>query len=478
MKKLLSLILVLSVILSVSVSAKAPNLDIITSTKNFTCTTETRLKLDKPLKILDFLENLGAFESVENYVDFRLLAESLFESGATAVIKSDISDDFKKIKYSMELDSTEKASINKNLNVAVNSKMAVWIDIDFSSSEPKFDLIITHPMMAKYLYITYDDLFGGNAEAQTIIDLMYGSGIIEQLYNSSASLLTRHADIKFKGNKCTVKLSDEAFDRYLADCFTLVSGFVPDIDADFIDELKDFLAKTKFIADSGITYEIALSGKSLKSVTVTVPVEISIYDTLINFGVETDSLMGLTPEDGLIAFTSTQVSTYKNIGKTKDISMPVLTEENSISFAELFPRYEPESDYDHEDEAVTFDYWIYANADRSVIADGAYYVPFRALVDNACSFNPECYNIAYNNGVISFSSPLADFSSLEFIVGNSDYWCDGQKYTFAPPVEIDGTVWVDVKMFETLFNWSLSSYSWNYLENSLFIEMYNNFYQF
>ena len=473
MKKIITLLLIFVMCFSLSVSANQPSLDFIKkSCSNYTAHVEMQLELDEPLKILDVLEEQGFFEDFENHIDIKSIINSFFNSNTKCDIQMDLSEDFKKIRCAINMENNTDIDFNKNLNIGTVSNMGVWLDMDFTDSNaPKLDYIISHPMYNKYLYFTYEDIVELLPDFNTIFSLLLDSGILQQIYDNSYKMILDYADVSIKNGKCIIKMSDEAFDKYLLYVLGMMEGFgFPNIDSEAV---AAELAKFSIIAEEGInqTFTYNTATKKIKSDKQVIPFDINVYEILSIYAPEAIPKW-LTEKNSVINFSIVGISTYTNVGTTKNIVFPELTEENSISFIdEMVPTVEPEYEEEYYEPENEFNFWMDIYTDKYVYQNDTFYIPFRAAIENV-AYSPEQYNISYENGNITFSSPCVDFETLSFSVGDNTYYKDGIGFDLAAPTWVDGSVWVDIRLFSDVFGWELSNLQWDYILNELYVSFF------
>ena len=518
MKRIIAFVLLFSCLLTFGAGAKDVNLNFL-DVKSASCTSEMTIVIDKPLEILSVLDENGYLDSVNKFIDLRAFIESLADSKIKCDIKVNTSDDNLKGRLAAEFDIFSPAVVNPNLKMDVSAKSGIWMDYDFTG-KPKYDMIISLPVFNKYLHITQDDL--GEDTLEEAYKPLIDSGILKDSNKKGLELIKKYADIKVSGNTYTLKLSDTATGLYLKEYFEYMMELMPKYEYDFEDdftddsdydftepeitdeesddyeyeEFEDFsdlnpfeniekvLEKITVIGDEGITVTAVTSpsGK-IKSAETVVPIDLNVYKVLL--AAEADIPEWLTEANSNIAFTVTTKEEYRNVGSTKNIAFPKLTDENSMTPSQMFDYDDYESYDDYSYKRENFDTWIYAEADSVIEDNGAIYIPFRDVIQNACSyeeFDEETgkpyYTITYNDGWVSFNSDLSDFGTLEFKVGRNDHYYRNGTYLLGAPKLINGRVWVDIKLFEEVFGWEAVNVKWDYVSHLFSVDFSNDEYDY
>ncbi len=502
MKKIFTLLLLFVLCMTMGVYAKDINLDFLDDAAlNSSYAGNMTITIDKPLEVITVLEKGGYLDIINKFIDLRALLEGLADSEITLNCKINANKDLTKMRTAVEYDVSMPTVINPNLKMHINARNGIWMDYDLTGAEPKLDMIMRYPIFNKYLHTTEQDSMGESM----IESFMWLYGGEQSFLDTAKELMIKYADIAVSGNTYTVKLDNASVCLMLKDYFEYISenmkkntkqiiaDYPEDSDDDYafedyspyddiIPEIESFFDKYSVIGKEGITtkYVKGLGGK-LKSEESIIPIDINLYRLLEATGEEIPA--GLTEENSSIAFTIKTTADYTNVGTTKKIDFPTLTEDNSFTFDDLNSfGYDDYDGYYDDYKRTDFDGWINVQSD-SVIKDGdVIYVPFRETIENACSYelydegdedNPY-YTINYVDGWVSFNSRLADFGVLEFKVGRNDcYYKDG-TYNFGAPKLINDRVWVDAKLFEDVFGWEIENMAWDYITNILNVN-YSNY---
>ncbi len=495
MKKIFTLMLLFVLCMTMGVYAKDINLDFLDdAVLNSSYTGNMTITIDKPLEVITVLEKGGYLNSVNKFIDLRALLEGLADSDIKLNCKINANKDLTKIRTAVEYDVFVPTVVNPNLKMHITARNGIWMDYDISGAEPKLDMIMRYPIFNKYLHVTEQDSMG-KSMIESFMSIYGGE---QNFLDTVKEFMIKYADITFSGNTYTVKLDNASVCHVLKDYFEYFSENMKknteqtmteyseyfDDNYDFDDyspydnmmsEVENFFEKTTIIGEEGITtkYVKGFGGK-LKSEESIIPIDINLYKLLE--AADAEIPVGLTEKNSSIAFTIKTTADYTNVGTTKKIDFPQLTEDNSFTFDDLNPfGYDDYDGYYDDYKRTNFDGWVNVQSD-SVIKDGdVLYVPFREAIENACSYelydegdedNPY-YTISYVDGWVSFNSRLSDFGVLEFKVGRNDYYYKDGTYNFGAPKLINDRVWVDAKLFESVFGWKIEDITWDYITNIL-----------
>lgn len=465
MKKMLAVLLAL-VMLVTTAGASEISLDALMTARNYSSNAEVSMTFDTAEQAADALEIFaGLMLGQDEYgmVDIAALLESLFSFKGTAFVKSDISEDYNKIKMSMEADYDYDVDINPNLSVSADMKMGMWLDIDLSDvTNPRFVMTVSSPASMKYMYIDLFDAMDDETKLMTcaMLKMFINKDFIESFTNASLAVYEKNSEISKDGKKLTVKLDNKAFLEYLDTALELVmakiTALVPAARQEMLvmPEIKFSELGIKMIGDGGYVIEYNEDGTISEYCDIEIDVG-SIYEAV--------SGEPLPLENGLVlGFTVKGTANMYDVGKTK-VEFPTLTEENSINLSQMMQPV-PEDEYYYDEDYYEENYYeeyeypsFYADVytEYVPVIDGVYYVPLRAALENAYGDN---VSLAYEKGSVAVTSEyFTDFEKLTFAVGGTKAYVDGLELEVGRIILENGVTYVTPEFFELTLGWT---YDW------------------
>lgn len=485
MKRLISFIAAAVMMFTMSVSAAG--LDFLKEEyKSYESAAELSFTLNKPI---DFLDGLAEAYPASLFVNLKTLAESLFGAESNMNVKVSISDDYKQIRMSMEGTQSVPAEVNRNLTLNVDAKCGMWIDLDFSDGEnPTYDIIAKYPYMDKYLKIDIAELAksdGGEAFASVaaVYDKLLNKEAIGAISAKAADLLTECGTVTARGAAVTVKLDDAAAKKYILGVAELALNiaadnggteklFLPEATGNVMSALavrgmlagvRDTLDKIQIFGKDGITITYTLAGKYVGGVTSDIHFSIDPAAAARVFGAELDT-------EGVLDFTLHMKQTYKNVNRYVKVDFPELTDENSVLFNEMMYGYDTMIVSDGASPFIgIYEEGEYLAAGR----DGAYF-GVRNLFESADS---DTFDIAYDNGLLTVTAAEGryGFKTVKFRVGENIVNVDGMDLALNyPAIERDNKVYVDDFFVKAVFDYDLSSMSYDLLSKVLEVGFWNS----
>lgn len=333
MKKLISLLLTF-VLLSPTVFANDLDdlkavMDNSSKILSADCTAEMSITVNKPIKALETIP--GPFG--ESEIDLRSLIESIISSNLSLEASYSVSEDYKKMKLSGCVTSDTPIVFNDSFKLNAWAKAGIWMEYDFTSAEsPVYKVIYKLPFEKKYMALDMSEYFAENPGSipplnEQTLDAFRGAAI---------QLITDNAEISKSKGVYTLKFSDKSAKQYILSVFELSKTLVP---ADAVsdeaseqldkvtDTLKSIFDKVTILGEDGMTMQITVSPSGLITAEeVSIHINLNIYDILTAFS---KSTQGLAREDAFVDITLNTKETLSNHNKAAEITIPVLTEENT-----------------------------------------------------------------------------------------------------------------------------------------------------
>ena len=468
MKKILSFLIVVAFIFS-GLTAHAQIPEALTkSYNNYTADYSLSFQLENADQIVDLIKESIPDEGLLKVLDLNSVFSSLLSLDATANIKANISDDYKKMQLSATTDYFYDVTTGENMVVSLKATAGTWLNMDISAPEPVFELIHTYPYSNKYIRqnILEECTEGEKAQIVTILNLVLNKEFIDSINSTTIQLLEKHAKTTVAGNTCTIELDNEGLIALIEDFIAVfgakMSALMPffteaasigiiggadgptaiytteDTEAELPPEaLFPSLEGVQLLGKEGIVCKYTLTCNHPSKAEMDVDISINLSELL---GDEWESDKPLN-----IDFSVRYDTNMSNFGTTK-VDFPVLTEENSVNYNELF---------DFSSPAYVGDYpmnYVWFETNRILLPDNLYYLPLRQTMTEA--YGDEI-TIGYQDGKITLQSPwFTEFETLTFYENSTRALIDEKEITISPILEQDGTAYISWAVLEELFDWS------------------------
>lgn len=401
------------------------------------------------------------------------LFETLLSFDGKATVEADISEDYNKIKLSMQASYDYDVDVNPNLGIGLDLKMGAWLDMDLSDlNNPRCDVILYTPMSTKYMYCNlFDYIPDDQNKLMTVamLKMILNEEFISDINQTLLDAYEKNAEITVDGDVATIKLSNDALLRIIDE---LIPVFVEKVaSAMSVPEEQLEYVVIPSISEMGIQllgengFVVKYNTKDYSS-EINCDININLSDLMATFVGEEYPY----ENDMILGFTMTGTETYYDIGKTV-VDFPELSEENSINLKDVFLR---EHEYYEEDYYEPEYPFFYTSTYETYMPDveGEIYVPFRALLEDAYGGN---VNIEFDNGHITVTSEyFTDFEKLSFKVGDSKANVDGSDFNVGEIILKDGVTYVSKDFFEIIFGWKLSSASYDMMYNEYYFSFYTD----
>ncbi len=475
MKKLIILITTLTILFGTlpAEAAKEPSLDFLkVSNKNHiysNISQEGSIKFELNEEIPGISMITGIMDANNAPVDIEALIDGLFDSTITYSAKQKTTNSGEKTTAEVHMKSNSPIIINENLELLINTNYSYWVDLDATDEENLLmDFIMSTPMNRKYIAMSFDD-FSEYMTADELVEFNEIKGIVSEIYSSDELLsemqdklvasISENASVTGTARNIKIKFSDLGLKKWFADVFEIgMDLYSEDLkeeimsgSEEMLESLKDVCINVPFFADDALVLEYRLDGKNrIIDEKIQMNVDLNLYE-LITY-LENDTT-GLTKENSNISFRITGESNYKY--NTVTVKKPELTEENSISFTDLMPKYEEPIEEEYEEYYYTY---INVDTDENFYGkNGEKYIPLRNFLE---TFD---YEVSYDNGIITAisDSKYREYDNIKFDVKSNVVNTNSVDYTLSyAPVIINDKSYIRLTDAEKLMNFTTWSYSY------------------
>lgn len=470
---IISLILVFSVV-TVSADVPAAFKKIYT---NYSCDYSFSMSFENSDELVALLEAIEMPDEINNYIDVNALLDSALSKDVEMTVQADISEDFKRAEMGLVAYSKQPLNVNANLSMDINSKFGVWIKLDLVAQEPVFNIVYAAPVLNRYMVIDVFAMIEEEYEKENILVILnsfFNKDYMTDVMSYSVELIEKYADIKTSGSRCTMKIDNDGIVAMLND----ITKYAYDLSYEklqpFMDEEADAgismepyeeifpFANIQLLGEGGITAKYTLNAAGISTADVDVDIAINVKDIY-------EAVMGMEwgyETEGVLKFRVKEAGNVTKIGKTK-VDFPVLTEENSFNYADL---YADNNQYNYEEYEPTYpNYYVSCYTDCLPIVDGKIYVPLRQVVERAYD---DTADIDYNNGVITLTSEY--FDKIVLTVGSDRLYTKGAYQTTDKVLKIENTVYVSASFFEEVFGWYFATANHMLLDDTYFFCFYTH----
>ncbi len=430
MKKMMAVLVSVMMILSLGVNSMAAELDFMDNMKNYKSyegTMEFYIQVNKPLEVLSLFNE-------EFEIDLKYFVEEAAKMKITADIQAEMSDDALAGKMYFKLNMKNPFNISEDLKINTDITLYMWMDYDFTSAEKaKCNVIVKNPLDGKYMYINAFEAISAEEKA-IITETLKGMDIMDNassLAELMKSVYEGNADIKVeRGGYTTVTFTNDALvdmfadviksdvmENYLKEVFSsMVIGFDMPSDAD-IDVGAAMVKGLGIFADKdAYTVKYKTNFKNyVVEVEEQLHVDFNIVELCAAFGLTEADLKPLTKENSNIDITLGGKVTYDKINQKGIVTIPALTEENSVNMMEeMAPVEEEWTEEDYSFESETFTSYVGGSFERGVT-----YINMTELADDVHydSDNTVCTSTLSENGDVEITI-ANDYTSPVKITGN------------------------------------------------------------
>ncbi len=471
-----TIICVVMLLCSISVGAQTDFLtDMYT---NYTGDYTVSISFESADDVYALLGELQVPEQIENFIDIKAVLKTLLSLDSKMLLQIDMSSDMKKVKLALTADAEQNIDVNRNLNIALSSKMGMWMNMDLSDAgKPIMQIIYSYPYTNKYMVVdALETLPDEEAKADFVktMSMIFNKEFMTAVNTYSAQVLEKYADIKMSSGKCIIKLDNDALIGMIKEVIPYVFGQMRGLfltmgaDGEEINYILESLEqipfeKIKLLGDKGITYTYILKNGKISSVD-------TVADICIDISGIYEAVTGIKwnyMASGTLGFEVKSKVTMSKINTTT-VTLPKLTEENSFSLSDMLPK--PQIPENMEEMPAYPNWWAGGSAEKLPMIDGVVYVPLRTTLEAAYEDSVE---ISFENGVITATSEyFPSFKSLKLIVGSDSVYADANEFKTGTVLLENGVTYVSSKLFEELFSWQLSGASYDILTNEYWYEFY------
>ncbi len=410
---------------------------------NYTADYDISINFDNSEEISKLLAELEMLDEVSYIFDMEMLLRTLLTCSGKMSVQTNMSDDFSKIQLALTSDSEHSISFNSNLNMNIDSKTGMWIDMDLSNEEnPVFDMVYKLPFFNKYMKVSNKEILSDN-EMVSVFSSVYNKEYMDSLQKIGMELFVKHSTVKGTAAKYTFKMDNEGFVGFLNELMPLICDFISEFDETM--ELPDFSGLT-FLGEDGITTEVVLSGGKIKTEKINADISIDLsklYPILSGMPWEYQSAK-------TIDFTFSINANVSNVGKTK-VNFPKLTEENSFKIEDLYDSQDEEFDYMETDVPQYPMWYVDEVCDNLFIIDDEVYVPLRQTLEAAYE---ESILIDYNNDKITMSCDyFSQFDKMTININSDKALVDGKEVKIMKPILYKDRTYVSSTFFTDILGW-------------------------
>lgn len=458
MKKILSTLLAVLLMLQSVAFADTSIPDFLTEVyTNYTADYSISMTFDSSADIVALLEELEMPEEVSYYVDMKALLQTMLSYEGKMKLQADIDDNYEKIQMALTSESIHSIDVNSNLNVGVNAKLGMWLNMDFSNGEnPVFDLVYSHPFLNKYLKISSADIL--DEESIALFKAVFKKEYIEPINKKAAELFTRYATIQSTGNKHTITMDNDSFTAYMDELMPYILGMMATVTGEEVDmSVFPSMKGQQLLGEGGLECTVTVQDGHAVMEEIKMDIELDISKLYTDATGEECEYNA----KGKLDFTVEETVNISKIGSTT-VEFPVLTAENSFTMADLEPDY---SDIEYEEEYTPeYPVWlVWGESQTLPIIDGEIYVPLRRTLESAYEHSVV---IDYANRVVTAKSEyFPEFGTLTLTIGSDKVYTDGTEHTIGNAFLIDNTTYVNSKLFCDVFGWELSSVQHDLMED-------------
>ncbi len=478
MKRILCILI--TVMMLFSVTAGAAGLEDIAVMSNYTAEMNLTVTVDKPITIFSKLPEL---KEVFYYVDLDALVESLLGTKININVQADISKDFNKMQAKILMSTSTPLKINQNASVTGDFVVGMWADVDIADEEnPKFDIILRDPTLNKYLTVDVADMAKDSgldlSEFIKTLKQTLNSEAIASVSDSSLELIRKNATVSSGNNTINIILDEKGANQYIYDtielAFKQAFSYSDEFSTETFEEYKEYLEPFKNIdifGENGIRIQYILDRwGNIKSTSAVYDLEFNIYYLL-----EKADVTGITKEDCDFALTLTETAQYSRVGTTT-VEFPELTEENSVTYDEL---YGYDNDYEEDYEEYPPYYISFGEDENTAYEDGVIYVGIRAFFDDGEHMHyyyketPQHFEYNYVDGVLTVKNlgcAFYDFSEIVITNGSDLVIVDGREITLDHPVrEINDRILLSVDFYEKVLGYRCDYATIELLEGGIYV---------
>lgn len=468
MKKIIAMVLSLVMLLS-GIGVNGEALDFLKNPMtNYTQEGTFSFKVtnvDEIIKIFTGMNGEEAFPENEIF-DFGLLFQTLLAFDGNINAKYNVSEDYKNIKMSLDMGCNYNVDLNDKLSMLLKMGAEAWIEVDVSDLQnPTCKLIASTPFSKKYIYLDLFELIESEDDSKKLMLLLVLTHLSDKEFvNDMNSFAVKcaedYANITEKDGTYTLKFDNDNFLEYIRAVANYMYGDIFSAFS-FSNEKSNEQAlfsegsDLKILGEDGITIIYKTKSGSLEESSCIGDISIGLKGIFELFGEE-------YPLNDDLCIEAELSANYicSEIGTTK-VDIPVITEENSISIAELFSKGNEEISPDYFVTEIP-PYYVYVEYDDCVSGDELY-VPFSRLAEAAFGENIEV--LVLDGKVLAESEYFDGFTKLEFASNETTVLVDGVPFDTGKTITADGEIYVSNSFIKDVFGWEIDSFEHDLLND-------------
>lgn len=338
MKKLVSVILAVCFIFT-SVSAFALTGDeIFKEYTNCDAHMKMSLRLEQyPEMLLDELQ--------DDFVDIKKLIDGLNDTGYEADVKLNSNEDFTKMTMAANTNFSLPLVFNDKLKIGVDASMDMWLDMDISDfSNLKYKVIYLTPASNKYIYIDNAFEFAKFDEFQyEEMKKAFDFAVDKDFRDRINEIIKKNSKLDVSLDKITMTIDAHGIKNTVADFLELLweKEILKGVDTVKLAEIKAMVLAFPVEEDTLITTECTFKNGeiSFEKSRMDICLDINKINEYVN------KLSNTEPEsvidgDARVKFSFDIECVYNSVNKPVEITLPELTDANSINIAKM-NQYQP-----------------------------------------------------------------------------------------------------------------------------------------
>lgn len=333
MKKVFAVVLTFCLIFS-SVSAFALTGDeIFKEYTNYDAHLKMSMKLEQyPQALVD--------EFQDDFFDIKKFIEGFNDTGYEADVKLNANEDFTKMTANANADLSFPLMFNDRLEIGVNASTNMWLDMDVSDfSNLKYKVIYLTPASNKYMYIDNAFEFAKFDEYQyeelkKAFDFAVDKGFRDKINE----IIKKNSKLDVSSDKITLTVDAKGIKSIVADFLELLweKEILKGVDTVKLAEIKAMVLAFPVEEDTVITTECTYKNGeiSFEKSHMDICLDINKINEYVNklSNVESEIVID---GDARVKLSFDVECVYNSVNKPLEITLPDLTDENSIDLTEM-----------------------------------------------------------------------------------------------------------------------------------------------
>ena len=372
-------------------------------------TSEFSVELNKPLKFLSLFNEEAGF-------DVQYLVESLLKTKINAKVHAETNEANTAAKVYMALNPVVPVELSKDIKLLADLTGKMWVEVNATSVEnAACKVVVQNPLNGQYIYVdAFDAVLTGvedsSAMKQQLVDSMKNVNT-EEYDKVKAELIKiyeKHATVEKNGEYVVLRFTNDAFVDVIFEVsesiFAMeeiktsmeeagVSLEALGVTKENLPAIKAMVKGMGIFADADavvLKYKLDKNNFIVES-EEKIRVDFNMFDIAEILGATEADMYPLTRDMADIDVTFVTKTTLDKVNQSNAVQMPTLTEENSISLAELvYESYEFIEDGNNEDNYYFEDeYWMEYQSEKfwdyasGKMDRGGMYVDVEEFLDSA-----------------------------------------------------------------------------------------------